>query len=165
MVFEYKYVFITVYYSQFFNGGSCYYPAISISALGKNSPPQFFNGKSCYYILLFQFLHLWNTPLPNSSMVIIVTICLPNTGRICTILFKILSTPSDETSSWTYNKPRRNQTFKEAATQKTSDSDLLSFSSLPIPIPPMRKHKKKFMTKPEIINTYCNLDILADNQE
>ena len=122
------------------------------------------NGKYLFTIPLFQFLPLGKTPLSNSSMVIIFTIFLPNTGRKCTILFKTFNTPSDETSSWTYNKPRRNQTFKEAATPKNNESDLLSFSSLPIPIPPMRKHKKKFMTKPEIINTYCNMDILADNQ-
>ena len=40
--------------------------------------------------------------------------------------------------------------------QNSNDND--DHSSLPLP--PIRKKKKKSFTKPEIISTYCNLDIL-----
>jgi hypothetical protein len=48
--------------SQFFNGKSCYYLAISISTHGINSPPQIFNGRSCSYPGISISTHGINSP-------------------------------------------------------------------------------------------------------
>ena len=65
---------------------------------------------------------------------------------------------------------RQTQSFKQTMATPPSDrifnhidEEELTYSSLP-PEPPVRKNKKYnksgVMTKSEIINTYCNLDVL-----
>ena len=81
-----------------------------------------------------------------------------------------LQTPSSGYKNKLLNPRGRRQTqsFKQTTATPPGDrifnhiNDELSYSSLP-PEPPVRKnkkHKSGVMTKSEIINTYCNLDVL-----